>query len=293
MGNTNGKMDLKQIQFKNLNQEQLALLVSWAAAEGWNPGLKDAEAFWAADPNGYVGCFLNNELIGGISIVAYNRSYGFMGLFILQPHYRAHGLGDQLVKLTKNRLHERLKPGAAIGGDGVVAMQPYYKSLGFETAFRDERFERRGETFELNPNVRPFSETDFVPVCHYDQRCFGAGRVSFLRSWLTLPTHQCFVYAQDNEISGYAVLRKAQTGYKIGPLFANDAAIAEALYQACLNAAQDELTYLDIPVINKEAVALVKKYEAKYVFECARMYDGNPPPVNIDQVFGITSFELG
>jgi len=42
-----------------------------------------------------------------------------------------------------------------------------------------------------------------------------------------------------------------------------------------------------------EAVNLVKKYQAKYVFECARMYYGTPPPAQWEKVFGLTTFEVG
>ena len=54
-----------------------------------------------------------------------------------------------------------------------------------------------------------------------------------------------------------------------------------------------EPVYIDIPMINYGAIHIVKKYDAKYVFECARMYKGNPPKVNINRVYGITTFELG
>lgn len=53
------------------------------------------------------------------------------------------------------------------------------------------------------------------------------------------------------------------------------------------------MTILEIPVVNKGAVNLVKKYEAKYIFECARMYYGEKPKIDIDKVYGITTFELG
>ena len=36
-----------------------------------------------------------------------------------------------------------------------------------------------------------------------------------------------------------------------------------------------------------------KKYATDYVFGCARMYYGNPPDININKVFCITTFELG
>ena len=94
-------------------------------------------------------------------------------------------------------------------------------------------------------------------------------------------------------MKGFAVIRKVNVGYKIGPLFADNDWIAEELYRACLNSAQGEPIYFDIPVINKGAVQLVKKYKAKYTFECARMYYGPVPKIKIDKVFGITTFELG
>ncbi len=108
-----------------------------------------------------------------------------------------------------------------------------------------------------------------------------------------MPQSSVFKYAKANEVKGYAVIRKVVKGYKIGPLFADTCEIAEELYKACLNFAADELVYLDIPTINKEAVHLVNKYNATYVFECARMYYGDAPKVALDKIYGITTFELG
>ena len=35
-----------------MERADVDLAVEWAAREGWNPGLADAEAFHAADPEG-------------------------------------------------------------------------------------------------------------------------------------------------------------------------------------------------------------------------------------------------
>jgi hypothetical protein len=108
-----------------------------------------------------------------------------------------------------------------------------------------------------------------------------------------MPNSQGFKFIRDNQIWGYAVVRKAIEGYKIGPLFADTSEVAEELYRACLNASVGQPVFLDIPVTNKGAVELVGKYGAKYVFECARMYLGEEPSTSINKVFGITTFELG
>lgn len=105
--------------------------------------------------------------------------------------------------------------------------------------------------------------------------------------------NKTFKYIENGKLKGFAVIRKVNVGYKICPLFADDKKVAEELYKACLNAVVGEPVFIDIPVINKGAINLVKKYDSKYVFECARMYFGEPPKIEINKVFGITTFELG
>ncbi len=89
-------IDVTKLQFHVLDLRGLRTLVSWAEAEGWNPGVNDAEVFWATDPGGFIGCFYDEELIAGGSIVSYNGDFGFMGFFIVKPQFRASGIGRRL-----------------------------------------------------------------------------------------------------------------------------------------------------------------------------------------------------
>jgi hypothetical protein len=47
-------------QIRVMRREEMTQAVDLAAAEGWNPGMNDAECFFAADTNG----FLIGELAG-------------------------------------------------------------------------------------------------------------------------------------------------------------------------------------------------------------------------------------
>lgn len=286
-------MDLTKLQFQQLDINGLKRLMAWADAEGWNPGPKDAEVFFATDPEGFYGYYQNGELIAGGSIVSYDGRFGFMGLFIVKPEYRTAGIGKQLWHQRRDTLLSRLNEGAAIGMDGVIAMQPFYNRGGFEIAFRDERYVRTGAAFEVHKNITPITETDLDTVLAYDADGFGFPRPQFMQPWLFLPGNKTYKYAENDILQGFAVVRKLISGYKIGPLFADNATIAEELYKVCLNAVQGEQLYIDIPVCNEAAVEMVNEYEAEYVFECARMYYGTPPKVDMNKVFGITSFELG
>jgi len=281
------------LDFRPLRFEEFEVLVSWAAKEGWNPGKDDAALFWATDPEGFYGYFENDTMIGGGSIVSYSGLFGFMGFFIVHPDYRARGLGGHLWQLRRDTLLSRLQPGAAIGMDGVVAMQPFYQQGGFAIAFRDERYEKLGTPYPQNPAVSLITPLDYPEVFALDLACFGVPREAFMIRWLESPNATAIKYTDPEGLQGFAVLRACQTGYKIGPLFADNQLVAQSLYEYCLNSVVGQPVYLDIPVCHAAAVALVRQYEAKYVFECARMYYGAPPSMANDKIFGITSFELG
>ena len=88
--------------------------------------------------------------------------------------------------------------------------------------------------------------------------------------------------------------RPCRQGYKIGPLFADSTAIADALFQyltAQVSAGQP--FYLDVPEVNEAAVALAKRYGLTSMFETARMYLPAAPGLPTEHIFGVTTFELG
>lgn len=284
---------LKNARIIKLKKEQLYKVVEWAAAEGWNPGLNDTEVLWNTDPDGYYGVIKEEELIASGSVVKYNDEYGFMGFFIVKPEYRSNGLGRELWNKRKKILLSRLKAGATIGMDGVVDMQEFYTVGGFKLAYRDIRFEGTGKEFTISENISAIKENDFELVNNYDTHCFGFDRHVFLANWIEQNNAKSFKFIERNELKGFAVIRKAINGYKIGPLFANNRDVAEKLFEACSDSAQGKSIFLDVPSMNLDAMNLAKKYELVQCFECGRMYHGVPLNAPIEKTFGVTTFELG
>ena len=285
--------NIDDLQFKKLDFIGLKTLVKWAEEEGWNPGFFDSEVFWKTDPDGFYGYYANENLIAGGSIVSYNGLFGFMGFFIVKPNYRSVGIGRKLWYQRRDMLLSRLNKGASIGMDGVVSMQSFYKKGGFEISFRDERHEKIGTAYNIDGRISAIEEHDFESILNYDVKCFGFPRSQFIKLWLKQPYIKTFKYRDEDRLKGFAIVRKAVKGYKICPLFADNEDIAEELYKACLNSSVGEPFYIDIPIINSASVAMTKKYNTTYIFECARMYFGQAPNIEIDKVFGLTTFELG
>ena len=273
-------------------------LVAWAAAEGWNPGLHDADAFWATDPDAFIAAEVDGALIGGGAITSYAGDFGFMGFFIVRPEYRGRGLGNALWHARRARLLARLHPGATIGLDGVFDMQAYYAKGGFVFSHRNMRF--RAEippqpdgADDAAPGIVPAADVPWDELVAYDRTCFPAPRPAFLRAWLALPDARALVYRPDGVLRGYGVIRRCGDGCKIGPLFADDATAAETLYAHLAPFAAGGPLFLDAPENNPAAMDLVRRHGMVDVFGCARMYLGPAPDLAHHRIFGVTTFELG
>jgi hypothetical protein len=89
------------------------------------------------------------------------------------------------------------------------------------------------------------------------------------------------------------VIRPCCSGRKVGPLVAEDRAAAEAVLAALIAASGGGEVFLDVPSVNRDAVALAQAHGLQPVFETARMYTGAIRPLRLERVFGVTTFELG
>jgi ribosomal protein S18 acetylase RimI-like enzyme len=288
-----GKHDPSEITIRAMRRDELDTLVDWAAGEGWNPGVYDAGVFWATDPEGFIAAELRGELVGGGSIVSYGGLYGFMGFFIVRKDHRGRGLGNTLWHERLRRLRARLQPAAAIGMDGVFDMQGYYAKGGFRFQCRDLRFEGTAEAGRVARHVVDIGEIAFDELDAYDRAHFPAPRRRFLQQWIRLPDSHARAVLRDGSLAGYAVARRCRSGYKIGPLFADDSGLAADLFRAVCNEIPGETVYLDTPENNPAALELARSAGMKEVFGCAKMYHGPAPRLPDHEIFGVTTFELG
>jgi len=287
-------MKIDDITVRPMTRSELDTAVEWAATEGWNPGLHDADIFWQTDPDGFVTLERQGEMIGSGSIISYGGLFGFMGFFIVRPDLRGSGLGTSLWYKRKALLEARLQPGAAIGMDGVFAMQPFYKKGGFVFSHRNLRMECKNKLVRFDEKmVKHYSEDKFEALLKFDTAHFGFERATFLRAWLSSQDHHTFYYEDEGLVKGFAVIRKCLKGWKVGPLFAETSYIGNQLFAALNTVPLFETIYLDVPENNPDAVEMADTYEMQESFGCARMYAGPAPRLPWRQIYGVTSFELG
>jgi len=287
-----------------MTREEAGMLVEWATAEGWNPGLHDLEVAWHYDREAFIALRAqvgagSPELVGGGVILSYAGRCGFMGLFIMRPDQRRQGIGRVLWHERLRRLQTRLQPGAFIGMDGVFDMVPFYAAGGFSVQHRDLRFQGIADATRLADAADAGAcELAAVPqsaLVAYDEAVFGVPRGAFLQRWLEVPggRGRAVYDPAEGKVRGYAFLRPCVSGYKFGPVFADDPGVARTLMHDLLAGVPGEPVVLDVPEPNLAALAIVTELGWNEAFGCARMVLGSPPRDTTHRVFGVTSFEFG
>jgi len=281
----------KNFIIRNMRQDELKIAIDWARQEGWNPGIHDHETFYYADPNGFFISELDGEAIAVGSAVCYDEFFGFCGLYIVKPKYRGEGYGMQITRRRLEHIGDR-----NAGIDGVIQNIKIYERIGYKTAYRNYRYAGIANSkIKLNdPHVKTYQHDNmFEDIKKLDRQLFPASRTPFLDAWLNQKDAKVLVYMQDSNLLGYTVRRKCFKGFKIGPLFASTTDVANALFIALQDDIEGQEIYLDIPEINSKALELVKNHHMSLVFETARMYLKEVPKLDYDQMYGVTTFELG
>ncbi|MFH0517857.1 GNAT family N-acetyltransferase [Streptomyces sp. M41] len=265
-----------------------SVITGWAADESWNPGLADAPAFFAQDPDGFFVGRIDGEPVSAISVVTYDSDYAFLGHYLVRPDLRGRGHGLTTWKTALAHAGNR-----TIGLDGVVAQQDNYRRSGFELAHRTARFTGTAPAFDAPADVHAVRPEDLADITAYDSGCTPADRPRFLAQWLTGPGHHAVVRRTGGRVTGYGVIRPGRDCPRIGPLFADTADDARALFAALTARAAGRQVAVDVPQTNAAAVALAEEAGFTPSFETARMYTGPVRPFAEERVFGITTLELG
>lgn len=281
------------MQIRTMRPAEISLAINWAVIEGWNPGIYDHVPFAAADPGGFLIGTVDGQPAAVISAIRYGTGFGFIGCYIVAPEWRGKGYGWQIWQAAMQRL-----AGRNVGLDGVVAQQENYRRSGFVLAHANVRHVGKAGTdksrFADGCALRPLHSEPMDRIADFDSEFFPNDRRAFLHAWLSQPHATGQVAIKGGQIAGYGQIRPCRSGFKIGPLFANQPAIAMALFSALANtvpAGSD--IYLDTPAVNSDAMALAEHFCMTPVFETARMYTRGEPDIALARTYGITSFELG
>lgn len=267
--------------------QELSQVLDWAAEEGWNPGLDDAEAFFRADPDGFfVAVDRSDHPLAAISVVNHSDSFAFLGLYIVRPAHRGKGIGLHLWQHAMRHAGDRI-----VGLDGVEAQQQNYVASGFAHAGGTTRYSGSVPGV-VDPDIQITLADDIPALIAEEAEASGMAKPAYLQSWFNHTDYRTTYACKESErLRGFVTVRVCRLGAKIGPLLAENSDIARRLITHA-SALTKGIVTLDVPDTATSLRTICEGMKLEAGFKTARMYRGSfvmPRHLN----FAVASLELG
>jgi len=284
---------------KQMNIEDFMVVQSWCMKEGWNVGKYDNTFYYQIDPKGHFLFFKEQNPIGSMSLVKHSNQFFTIGPFIVIESERGIGYGSQIWQQVITRLNNY--PDANVLLYAVPQQIARYQEEGFKPCQNHLRWVINSPLFSSEKDqhqVYPVSLKSLNRIFEFDQNIFGYCRKNTLTSVLSHPQINGYYVEADNTIVGYGLIRPCIHGYRIGPLYANNADIAKLLLMKLVAIAGRENIILDIPEMNVTGQKLMLSLGAKRDISCdtMMMVKGNLSSefeFNIEKNYGLFSLEIG
>ena len=274
------------IRNRPMTRADLDTVLDWAAAEGWNPGTDDTDAFLAADPHGFFVAEANGAPVAAISVVNHSDTFAFLGLYLCLPSHRGPGIAHALWQHALAHAGTR-----TVGLDGVPAQQANYARSGFAHAGETVRYAGRVPGAR-DTGIRRATEADVATMIALETHASGWSKPAYLDAWVRqTPNRASFVSERDGNVAGMATVRRCREGAKIGPLVAADEEMALALIaHAAAEMGPDII--VDVPSTSAPLDDICRGLELSAGFNTARMYRG-AARASGSNLYAVTTLELG
>jgi GNAT superfamily N-acetyltransferase len=178
----------------------------------------------------------DGRIVATTATLPYGGRFAWISMVLVAPDYRRRGLATRLMQQAMRELAAaKLVPVLDATPDG----REVYRRLGFEDAWGFQRLIRRerqgaGAPAPAGIIVRPITDADWQAVCAYDAAAFGAERGAVLAGLRGRLPAADLVAMRADELVGFLLGRDGRLAAHLGPLIAEDDAIARALVARAL-----------------------------------------------------------
>ena len=265
---------------------------------GWNQLPSDWERLIAFEPEGCFVAQYDGRDVGTVTVTAYEKRFGWVGMALVHPDMRRKGIGTTLLMHGIRYLEK--KGVMVVKLDATATGKQLYQTIGFTDEYLLERRQGMGEVIDAPADPPIVSDPAALSgvmdrVCEYDEPVFGADRSRVLRRLVVEPGVQTgVILASCGRILGYIMVRRGSNRHYIGPWVADNVEVGQCLWRWALSRIPGEPFFVDVCLANPEADVVVPKRLFPLQRQLNRMVRGeNRYPGQPRRVFGIAGPEVG
>jgi GNAT superfamily N-acetyltransferase len=285
----------QQMRLRLMTSDDIPFADSLRTIAGWNQTQKDWQRFLDHEPE---GCFIaesDGTPAGTATTTSYGTDVAWIGMVLVHPDSRRHGIGRALLERCLEYLQQRGV--RCIKLDATPTGKKLYDTLGFLDEWTLTRWETGGlPAKEVSPisQAQIWRNIDTNLVEGLDGRIFGVSRQSMLALLAKQSLHARLHVSQLAGVDGYGLIRPGAKANYLGPIVATTPAAGLTLAKALINHLPNQPIIWDIPDQNADAVELAKQLGFSQQRQLIRMHLGeNLRPGIPWQQFAIGAPEIG
>jgi GNAT superfamily N-acetyltransferase len=278
-----------------LTRGELADAEALVGEAGWNQVAADWSIFLDL---GTVHAVRNEagRVIATAATLPYGGRFAWISMVLVAPDYRRRGLARRLLSRC---VRDIAGAGLVPILDATPAGRRVYVGLGFEDAWsyhRLARSSRKGMTEPVPPDgirIVPIDDNVFSELRRYDAAVFGADRGAVLARLRGRVPGADLVALRGDKVCGLLLGRDGRSATQLGPLVADDPAIAQSLL-ACALAANAGTVYIDLLDSHAETRAWLESQGFAPQRPLTRMLHGRSSDFSdVARTFAVAGPELG
>ncbi|MHB8815470.1 MAG: GNAT family N-acetyltransferase [Steroidobacteraceae bacterium] len=229
---------------RRMHAADLAEGLRLTQAESWAYRLEDWSFHYRLG-RGWVACDADGRVVGTAIWWPYGEQFATVGLIVVDRHHQGKGIGRQLMNAVIEEAGARtLQLVATRAGTRL------YEQCGFRE--RDAICQRQGIPVAAalpagagGADLHPVTNADISTIAQWDANAFGTQRAHVIAA--VLESGEGILASRHGHLAGYALARPAGRGTTLGPVVAEDEALAIEMIAHLLQQ-RSGLTRLDVPV---------------------------------------------
>jgi GNAT superfamily N-acetyltransferase len=277
-----------ELQRRRLLASDIPAAFALSVEAGWNQTQTDWQLM--LDHGDGFGIVDNGRLVATALTHGFG-AIGWISMVLVARSHRRRGLATELLARCIRLLqHKGLTPGL----DATAAGRAVYEPLGFRAVYG---LHRQAATIlpreaTMSANIRRLGHADLAAAMQYEAAVSRTDRRHILRQLSERRADLAFVAREGDAVRGFVLGRDGREAAQIGPLMAENPAVAIALMDATLACASGRI-YIDSLERHHElnAYLALRGFDIQRTF--TRMLLGRPEPFDDpSRTFAIAGPEL-